>query len=91
MAHLFSVSGNDLNRSDLHYWAFMGLLSTLGACAYTNVISIRQQKIDPKMDTRAKQALMEQKRIFAIEREEELTEEEQEDVDAFMTWVKAGG
>ena len=34
---------------------------------------------------------MEQKRIFAIEREEELTEEEQEDVDAFMTWVKAGG
>lgn len=83
--------GIDLNRSDLHYWAFMGLLSTLGACAYTNVISIRQQKIDPKMDTRAKQALMEQKRIFAIEREEELTEEEQEDVDAFMTWVKAGG
>ena len=35
--------------------------------------------------------LQEQKQIFAIEREEELTEEEQEDVDAFMTWVKAGG
>ena len=51
----------------------------------------RQQKIDPKMDTRAKQALQEQKQIFAIEREEELTEEEQEDVDAFMKWIKVGG
>ena len=56
-----------------------------------NVIAIRQQKIDPKMDTRAKQALQEQKQIFAIEREEELTEEEQEDVDAFMKWIKVGG
>ena len=83
--------GIDLNRSDMHYWAFMGLLSTLGECAYTNVIAIRQQKIDPKMDTRAKQALQEQKQIFAIEREEELTEEEQEDVDAFMKWIKVGG
>lgn len=69
----------------------MGLLSTLGECAYMNVIAIRQQKIDPKMDTRAKQALQEQKQIFAIEREEELTEEEQEDVDAFMKWIKVGG
>lgn len=83
--------GIDLNRSDMHYWAFMGLLSTLGECAYTNVIAIRQQKIDPKMDTRAKQALQEQKQIFAIEREEKLTEEEQEDVDAFMKWIKVGG
>lgn len=81
----------NLNTDRLHFWEFMGLLSTLEECAFTRVASIRQQKIDPKMDKREKDALREAKKRYALESpEEELTQEEQEAIDAFMKMVKKG-
>lgn len=39
----------DLNSIEfLHYWVFMGLLSTLDECAYTRVLDIRSKDIIPK-------------------------------------------
>ncbi len=79
----------DLNTSDMHFWVFMGLLSTLEECAFTRVIDLRTRKIKPKMDAESKNALKEAKKRYALEQpEEELTEDEQEAVDAFMQFVK---
>lgn len=36
--------GIDLDREDMHYWVFMGLLTTLGKCAFTQVVDLRTQK-----------------------------------------------
>ena len=39
----------DLNSIEfLHYWVFMGLLSTLDECAYTRVLDIRSKDVIPK-------------------------------------------
>lgn len=65
----------DLNTADLHWWQFMGLLSTLGDCAYTRVIDIRQRKFKPKMDKEERKALREAKEVYGLETV--LTPEEQ--------------
>lgn len=57
----------DLNIADLHYWEFMGLLSTLEECAFTRINEIRQKKIDSKMSPETKKALHELKKIYAID------------------------
>lgn len=33
--------GVNLNTEDMHFWAFMGLLSTLEECAFTRIVDIR--------------------------------------------------
>lgn len=82
----------NLNTEKLHFWEFMGLLSTLDECAYTRVIGIRQQKISPKMSTEEKKALREAKKIYSLDiLEEEITTEDQEAIDEFMKLVKGRG
>ena len=61
--------GINLNTANLHYWEFMGLLSTLEECAFTRVKDIRQRKIEPKMGSKDKKALEEAKRIYGLEGE----------------------
>lgn len=82
--------GINLNTDKLHFWEFMGLLTTLDECAYTRVVGIRQQKIKPKMNAEEKKALKELKAIYSLKEVEELTSEEQEAVDAFMNYVRQG-
>lgn len=59
--------GIDLNAADLHYWEFMGLLSTLEECAFTRVKDIRLKKLDNKMKPKEKKALYEAKEIYNLE------------------------
>lgn len=71
--------GIDLNREKLHWFVFMGLLSSLDDCALTRVIEYRQKKITAKMSGEEKKQIQEIKKKYAIrpvQEEEELTEEE---------------
>lgn len=80
--------GINLQTDSLHFWEFMGLLTTLPECAYTRVIDIRSRKINPKMSAEEKNALKEAKKIYALDAiEEELTDDEKEAVEAFMKLV----
>lgn len=69
----------DLNTEQLHFWVFMGLLANLEECVFTNVVKIREQKIDPKMSKEEKKQLKEAKEVFKIQKEEDETAEEQEE------------
>ena len=75
----------NLNTANLHFWEFMGLLTTLDEeSAYKSVISIRQKKIKPKMDTEYKKQIRDAQAIYSLEFEKaEYTEEEKKDIDAF--------
>lgn len=84
--------GVNLNTADMHFWVFMGLLSTLEECAFTRVVDIRAKKIDPKMKPSDKKALKEVKERYSLENEEDeqLTAQEQAEYDAFMKYAKKG-
>lgn len=84
--------GIDLNAVDMHFWVFMGLLSTLEECAFTRVVDIRTRKIDPKMKPSDKKALEKVKERYALGdvEDEQLTPQEQADYDAFMKYAKKG-
>lgn len=83
--------GINLNTDKLHFWEFMGLLTTLPECAYTRVIDIRTRKINPKTSAEEKKAIWEMKQIYALDViEEEITEEDKEAIEAFRNLVKAG-
>lgn len=79
----------DLNTEKLHWFVFMGLLSNLNECSFTNVMSIRQRDINPQMSKKEKESLIEAKKVFAIKKvtEEPLTEEEQKRVEEFMKYI----
>lgn len=84
-----SQYGINLNTDKLHFWEFMGLLTTLDECAYTRVIGIRQRNISPQMGNEEKKALKEAKKIYSLDIiEEELSNEDQEEIEEFMKLVK---
>lgn len=71
--------GIDLNTIEhLHFWAFMGLLTSLEECAFTRVISIREKKIDSKMSKEEKSFLQKAKEVFKIRKSEDFDESEEE-------------
>lgn len=77
--------GINLNTDSLHFWEFMGLLSTLPECAYTRVIDIRAKKITSKMGTDEKKAYAELKKVYALDQpnEVEYTDNQKEAIDEF--------
>lgn len=79
----------NLNTVDMHFWVFMGLLSTLEECSFTRVVDIRTKKIDPKLKPSDKAELKKVKERYALEQvEEEMTPQEKADYDAFMKYAK---
>lgn len=78
----------DLNKEDMHFWAFMGLLANLKECAFTRVVDVRTQKIDPKMAPSDKKALKEVKQRYSLDEvvKVELSPEEQKRIDDFMKY-----
>lgn len=81
--------GINLNEVDMHFWVFMGLLSTLEECSFTRIVDIRTKKIDPKMKPSDKAELKKVKERYALEQvEEEMTPQEKADYDAFMKYAK---
>lgn len=84
--------GINLQTDSLHFWEFMGLLTTLPPdCAYRKIIDIRCKEINSKMSPEEKTALRKVKKIYALDAvDEELTDDEKEAVEAFMKLVKKG-
>lgn len=81
--------GINLNEIDMHFWVFMGLLSTLNECAFTRIVDIRTKPIDPKMAPSDKAELKKVKERYALEEvEEQMTLQEKADYDAFMKYAK---
>ena len=81
--------GINLNETDMHFWVFMGLLSTLDECAFTRVVDILTKKIDPKMKPSDKAELRKVKKQYALEQEEEeMTPQEKAAYDTFMKYAK---
>lgn len=77
--------GINLNTDKLHFWEFMGLLSTLPECAYTRVIDIRAKKITSKMGKDEKKAYAELKKVYSLDQpnEVEYTDNQKEAIDDF--------
>lgn len=77
--------GINLNMDKLHFWEFMGLLTTLPECAYTRVIDIRSKKITSKMGKDEKKAYAELKKVYALDqpKEVEYTDEQKQAIDDF--------
>lgn len=70
--------GIDLNVDKLHFWVFMGLISSLEECTFTRVIGIREKKIDSKMSKEEKSFLRKAKEIFRIRKEKDTEETDAE-------------
>ena len=77
--------GINLNTARLHFWEFMGLLTTLPECAYTRVIDIRSKKITSKMGKDERKAYTEMKKVYALEQPEEVkyTDSQKQAIDDF--------
>lgn len=77
--------GINLNTDKLHFWEFMGLLTTLPECAYTRVIDIRAKKITSKMGKDEKKAYTELKKVYALDQPKkvEYTDSQKEAIDDF--------
>lgn len=73
-----SQYGIDLNTEQMHFWVFMGLISSLEECAFTRVISIREKKIDSKMSNEEKSFLRKAKEMFRICKNDDMNETEEE-------------
>ena len=68
--------GIDLNAAEMHYWQFMGLLTTLEECAFTHVIELRAKKVTGKMSNEQKAAIMKAKKMYALEQPEQNVSDE---------------
>ena len=75
----------NLNTDKLHFWEFMGLLTTLPECAYTQVIDIRAKKITSKMGKDERKAYTELKKVYALDqsKEVEYTDGQKQAIDDF--------
>jgi hypothetical protein len=62
-----SQYGINLNTAELHWWEFMGLLSSLEECSYTRVIGIRRKDFKPNMDKEERKALAEAKEVYTLD------------------------
>ena len=71
-----SQYGINLNTANMHYWEFMGLLTTLDKCAFIRVVDIRLQKETPKMGKEAKVALKKAKDMYRLEQPAQKISEE---------------
>lgn len=80
----------NLNQSEMHFWEFMGLLTTLDECAFTRVADIRAKKMEGKMDSKEKEFYRQAKKRYAIVVVEEDAETD-EDIAATEEFLKLAG
>lgn len=72
-------------KNKMHFWEFMGLLTTLPECAYTRVIDIRAKKITPRMGKGEREAYTKLKEAYALEqpKKTEYTDSQKQAIDEF--------
>lgn len=76
-------------KNILHFWTFMGLLTTLDDCAFTRVVDIRAKKLEGKMDPKEKAFYRQAKKKYAIGRPVE--KETDEDIAAVEEFRRLAG
>ncbi|WP_337623173.1 Gp15 family bacteriophage protein [Gallintestinimicrobium sp.] len=76
--------GIDLNTVKMHFWVFMGLLTTLDECAFTRVADIRGKIVTGKMSADEKEFYRKAKRRYAIGAQEEETNEDRLATEEFL-------
>lgn len=74
--------GINLNKASLHFWEYMGLLSNLTECAFTQVVSIRSKEITSKMSKEERATILKAKKIYAIKKDNNRIETEAERVES---------
>lgn len=75
--------GINLNTDKLHFWEFMGLLSTLPECAYTQVIDIRTKKLS-KLSKGEKEIYKKLKEVYALEQPaKDYTDAQKQSIDEY--------
>ena len=75
----------------LHFWKFMGLLSSLEECSYTRVIDIRQRKFRPKMGSEERKQLKKAKEVYELPRLRSVEEQEMDaDIYDFLGGTLSG-
>lgn len=79
----------DLNRTRMHWFQFMGLLTNLEECAFTRVMDIRQKEITSKMSPEEKKVYRNAKKIYEIKppKDDTITPEEQARINDFMKYA----
>lgn len=84
--------GINLNTCEMHYWVFMGLLTTLQDCSYTRVIDIRSRKIPSKLSYNERQEWIKAKQKYTLmTEEEELTKADMQEIkDDFLQQLYNG-
>lgn len=83
----WSQYGINLNTASLHFWEFMGLLTTLPDCAFTRVADIRAKKLNDKMSREERSFYADAKERYKINgqpAEEAETEEDREATEEFL-------
>lgn len=81
--------GIDLNQEQMHFWAFMGFLTTLDECAFTRVADIRAKKLEGKMDPKERAFYRQAKKRYALDKAEEA--ETDEDIQAMEEFRRLAG
>lgn len=84
------VYGINLNTDRLHFWEFMGLLTTLPECAYTRVVDIRAKKITEKMSREERTVYKKLKNAYSLEQRKEVnyTDAEKEAIDDYDRMIE---
>lgn len=88
-ADFMQVYGIDLSKEKMHFWTFCGLLWNLPVrqSSFLQVIEIRRKKPGPKATQQEKKAIAEAKKIYGLQEEEPLTQEEESKIDAFDRFI----
>lgn len=79
----------DLNRTKMHWFQFMGLMTNLEECAFTRVMDIRKKAITSKMSPEEKKIYRNAKKIYEIKppKDDRITPEEQARINDFMKYA----
>lgn len=82
----------DLNKADMHWFIFRGLMDNLSECSFTDVMQLRQKKIPSYLSAKEKEEFKSKQRIFSLGKtdklkEDDLSESEKKRIDEFLKYA----
>lgn len=79
----------DLNKADMHWFIFRGLLDNLNECSFTDVMQLRQKEIPTYLSAKEKEEFKRRQRIFQLGRksdDSEFSESEKKRIAEFLKY-----
>lgn len=82
----------DLNKVDMHWFIFRGLLDNLSECSFTDVMQLRQKKIPAYLSAKEKEEFKRKQKIFQLGKtgkvkEDDFTESEKARIAEFLKYA----